>query len=49
MLRAASAAKTPRTAMPTPADLRAVSGSAPTTIVWSGKVASARLARAAVV
>ena len=39
--------------MPTPTDFRFVSGSmpskAPTTIVCSGSVASARLARAAVV
>ncbi|MGY3409416.1 hypothetical protein ACVWZV_005529 [Bradyrhizobium sp. GM5.1] len=50
---AASAAATPSTAMPTPVILRAVSRStprmAPTTMVWSGSVASARLARAAVV
>ena len=49
----ASAAKTPSTAMPTPIDFRFVSGSmpskAPTTMVCSGSVASARLARAAVV
>ena len=40
-------------AMATPMDLRAESGSmpssAPTTMVWSGNVDSARLARAAVV
>ena len=49
----ASAAATPSTAMPTPIDLRIVSAStpsiAPTTMVESGNVASARLARAAVV
>ena len=49
----ASAAKTPSTAMATPADLRLVSGSmprrAPTTMVCNGNVDSARLARAAVV
>ena len=48
-----SAATTPSTAMPTPIDFRIVSGSmpssAPTTMVCSGSVASARLARAAVV
>ena len=49
----ARAAKTPSTAMPTPIDFRFVSGSmpsnAPNTMVCSGNVASARLARAAVV
>ena len=49
----ASAAKTPSTAMPTPTDLRIVNGSMPrmppTSMVCSGKVDSARLARAAVV
>ena len=49
----ASAAKTPSMAIATPADLRAVSGSMPsraaTSMVCSGKVESARLARAAVV
>ena len=49
----ASAATTPSTAMQTPIDFRFVSGSmpskAPTTMVCSGSVASARLARAAVV
>src|SRR6186713_651541 len=49
----ASATATPSTAMPTPVILRAVSrstpSSAPTTMVWSGNVASARLARASVV
>ncbi len=49
----ASAAMTPRTATQTPVVFRLVSGSipsnAPTTMVWSGNVASARLARAAVV
>ena len=48
-----SAASTPHMATSTPAVLRAVSGSmpssAPTTMVCSGKVESARLARAAVV
>ena len=46
----ASAAKTPSMAMATPKVLRSVSGSmprsAPTNIVCSGKVESARLARA---
>ena len=49
----ARAANTPNMAMSTPAVLRAVSGSmpsrAPTSMVCSGKVDSARLARAAVV
>ena len=49
----ASAASTPSIAMPTPTDFRFVKGSmpskAPTTMVCSGSVASARLARAAVV
>ncbi len=49
----ARAAATPSTAMPTPKDLRAVTFSmpsrAPTIMVCSGKVESARLARAAVV
>src|SRR5215212_10838155 len=49
----ASAAMTPTTAMPTPIDFRKVNGSmpskAPISIVWSGRVESARLARAAVV
>ena len=48
-----SAAATPSTAMPTPSDFRLVSGSmpsrAPTTMVCSGSVDSARAARAAVV
>ena len=49
----ASAAATPSTAIETPIDFRIVNGSmpstAPTTMVKSGSVASARLARAAVV
>jgi hypothetical protein len=49
----ARAEKTPSMAIATPADLRAVSGSMPsraaTSMVCSGKVDSARLARAAVV
>jgi hypothetical protein len=49
----ARAANTPRMATQTPRVLRIVSGStprsAPTTMVYSGNVASARLARAAVV
>ena len=49
----ASAPNTPSMAMPTPSDLRTVSRStpstAPTTIVCSGRVERARLARAAVV
>ncbi len=49
----ASAAMTPRTATQTPSDFLDVSGSmpsnAPTTMVCSGSVARARLARAAVV
>ena len=49
----ASAASTPSTAIETPAALRSVNlsmpSSAATTMVWSGSVESARLARAAVV